>query len=280
VFTSLTSREIGDPERTEYSYTWGERYLLRLLDARGSLDRVVTSIALGPLLHSSVLRIHGHSLILGLLRDIGVEVNENTFLLESHPYLEYGVPSITIVSHESLKYRNTSRPVDKQVYSEVVEKTSKLVEYIINKLSEREQWIKTLREHTYTKLGDTSLEIRVLASRILETLLVEEDFRAVRRVIKLSYGLTYTLCLNPVLYSIEASPWSTLSPNTLSNIERIVSECRGLLVIGDSDGYSTIISSSGLTRDYIDSLVKYRVKVLKKKIDYEFTKTLLESKGE
>lgn len=108
VFISYTARELGDPEFREYNYTWGERYLLKIIAERGGIENILYSIELGPLIYGRSLEAWGHPLLLKPLVGTGVARGENTALLESHPYIEHGVPSITLTNRESLVYRNTN----------------------------------------------------------------------------------------------------------------------------------------------------------------------------
>jgi len=79
-----------------------------------------------------------------------------------------------------------------------------------------------------------------------------------------SYGVRYALCLDRGEYVAEASPWSPISYSTGKRIEELIEHCEGLLVIGDTESYSVLVTGGRVPDRFATSVVKNGVKVLKK----------------
>jgi Iap family predicted aminopeptidase len=273
---SYTSRELGDPDLREYIYTWGERYLLKLLEERGELDNVIFSVGLGPLAHGGRLVAHGHPIFTDVLRELNIETRFNTALMESQPYMQHGVPSVTLSTDQSIKSRNTGKEPDYTFISLIEDTIVKAITHLFKTWTDIAHLYRVLREHTYKELGETTLEVRVEASRALNLLEKSKDMFGFRVVMKTAHNTIYTLCIDPPVAYMESALWAGLRPGDLDSLKSIASRCRGLLIVGDERGYLVYTPRVNYL-DYIVGTMRARaLEKLKSGVDYELIKLTLQ----
>jgi len=274
VFVSYTARELGDPEFREYNYTWGERYLLKIIAERGGIENILYSIALGPLIYGRSLEAWGHPLLLKPLVETGVARGENTALLESHPYIEHGVPSITLTNRESLVYRNTNLQISRDFSTTLLRELVNTLTYLTTHLAPLDDWVNVLRRHAYERVGEAILEARIEATRLLDTA-QREGFRGVYKATRLSHNLLYAACIDPLEYYLDSSMWAGLSWESIKGLEKLLEGCRGLLFIGSEEGYVSYSSVVGFIEGVLSGVRGVALKKLKSRIDNELIKSTL-----
>jgi Iap family predicted aminopeptidase len=278
VFISYTARELGDPELREYNYTWGERYLLKIIAERGGIENILYSIALGPLIYGRSLEAWGHPLLLKPLVETRVARGENTALLESHPYIEHGVPSITLTNRESLIYRNTNLQISEDSSTTLLRELVNTITYLTTHLEPLDNWVNVLRRHAYERVGEAILEARIEVTRLLD-IAQREGFRGVYKATRLSHNLLYAACIDPLEYYLDSSMWAGLSWESIKGLERLLEGCRGLLFIGSEEGYVSYPSVIGFIEDVLRGVRGITLKKLKTRIDNELIKSTLTHLG-
>ncbi|MEM4952600.1 MAG: hypothetical protein QXR51_00615 [Desulfurococcaceae archaeon] len=271
---SYTAREIGDVEFTEYHYYWGERYLLRIMENKGELERTLYTIAIGPINISGELKAVSHPVFHRYLHDKNVVIEDNAFLLESHTYMEHGIPSITFTTETSLRYRNSNISFNAEETHETIKRAIDLMETLLNNIKPNDMWIKDVHEHVINKLGETELDVRVEATRLIDLMHQLPVPEGVKAFTRSAYRTFYYYCLQPLELYAESALLPSLSKVNLKSLSKIISVCRSYLVVGNENEYLVL---DALPREFIDQymnlFLKYNVKKLRSIINNEIIKT-------
>ena len=269
VLVSYSARELGDKQFTEYHYTWGLRYLLKLLESRGELSRVHSALALGPLHSTRRIRVVTHP----VLKNIPVlekttslfelSVDHNHALLESHVYVSNGIPAITLTTlpyswwcHNST-LNCTQTDLGEDALSLIARLASSLVEYDYS-VSTRE-----LDNYVVSTVGESTLEARSTAFRIKSLTRILNTHDYVREATRLGYGIFYSMCSDPFSVTFSADLLVEISEKSLSTLRSVLEKCAGEVVVGNSEWYLTARISKGFSseiflKSYIEKIVKKR----------------------
>ena len=243
ILISTTAREVGDFQFTEYHVTWGLRYLLELLEARGDLSRVHVALALGPIHSEERIRITIHPLLKRAaltalsIAETNINLDYNHAQLESYIYLNKGIPAVTL----------TSLPYTWWCHNSTLNCSRHDLGTVTPDLAKR--LLATILEHDYTNspreledyiigsLREASVEARsiVLRIRSLSRILSTRDY--IREATRLGYSILYTACNYPFKVSLNADILVELSENSLRTLRDVLEECRGDLLIGTGDWY-------------------------------------------
>jgi len=269
---SYTAREVGDFDFTEYHYTWGERYLLKLLESKGKLENVEYSMSISPLSPGNTLKVVAHPALGKYLEDIGVHVSHNHFFLESHPYMEAGIPALVVTSDNSYWHRNTTLS---RAYEEgVVARVRELIALLLEKARPSEEWVKATREYILDKTGEACLELRVNLTRLMDLVPRTDALEWVKTTTRLAYSTLYVACTRPLGVYVNSSLVASISSNSMASLRSFLSQCEGGIVVGDQRAYVPVNQLRGLEDFYLDNYAKYLARALKPLIDYEAFKIL------
>ena len=281
VLISSSARDVGDKQFTEYHYTWGLRYLLELLEKRGLLSRVHSALMIGPLHSTTHVKIVVHPLLEQLILSntsslsIKVNVDFNHALLESYVYMLKGIPALTV----------TTLPYTWWCYNSTLDCTlrtssTQLVEFIVRLLKGLVEYEYITRAHKLNdyiirSLGEVRVEVRALASRMRSLSRVLSAKEYLSEATRLSYGLFYVMCSEPFTTIIESDVLVELSQRNIQILQRVINECRGDLLVGNSDWYLLARSRPGFLGEvfleaYIEKIVKNRNNLIDSSIS-EFT---------
>jgi Iap family predicted aminopeptidase len=275
VLISYTSRELGDPDLREYIYTWGERYLLKLLEERGELDNVAFSVGLGPLAHGGKLVAHGHPILVDALRELNIVARFNTALTESQPYMQHGVPSVTLSTDQSIRSRNTGREPVHAFTSSIEDTIVKAIARLLKAWTDVAQLYRVMREHAYKELGEVTLEVRVEASRALDLLEKLRDVSGFRAVTRTVHNTVYAMCTDPPIAHLESALWAGLRASDLDSLMGIASRCKGLLIVGDERGHLVCTPRVDYLNYVVGAMRARALERLKSGVDYELIKSTL-----
>lgn len=281
VLISSSARDVGDKQFTEYHYMWGLRYLLELFEKRGLLSRVHSALAIGPVHTTTRVKVVIHpllsQLVLSNTSNFGIEVsvNFNHALLESYVYMLKGIPALTVTTlpytwwcHNST-LDCTLRTSSTQLVEFIVRLLRRLVEY------EYSTRIRELDDYIVKSLGEVRVEVRALASRIRSLSRVLSAKEYLSEVTRLSYGLFYVMCSEPFITIIESDTLVELSQRSTQTLQRVISECRGDLLVGSRDWYVLARNRPGFLGEifleaYVEKIVKNRNNLIDSSIS-EFT---------
>jgi Iap family predicted aminopeptidase len=273
VFVSYTSREIGDLEFTEYHYNWGERYLLSILENKGELEKTLYAVSIGPLNMGGELLAMGHLVLREYLPTNQVIFSENTFHTESHSYMEHGVPSVTFTTLNSLKYRNTNIVGSAGDSGVLVGELVDLLKRLLSNVKPRDEWIRVLREHSISVLGDAVLSARIEATRLMDLMHQLPLIKGVKTLTKTAYTTFYYYCLQPFKAHVESALWCNLARRNLDALSQVLGTCRKHLVIGDEYKSLKLNMPSVFGDQYLDLILESTVKNLRSIINNELFKT-------
>ncbi|MEM4718406.1 MAG: hypothetical protein QXE81_06615, partial [Desulfurococcaceae archaeon] len=272
---SYTAREIGDAEFTSYHYTWGERYLLRLLENRGELENILLSISLGPLSGYGDLLAIAHPLIHNILVDHGIEVRDNHFTFESHPYMEYGIPSVVFADQESLLYRNSTLEPNSIKLSSTIDKISRIINNILKKHIISIDDVNSVRKYVYQEIGEQPVEVRTTVTRALDlSRLYTKDISMFLKVFtKVSYMYFQASCIDPLNTYMDYSILSPLSRNNITVLDELLSTCKHDLLVKTNACESYISTPSvAFKQEFKKNIIENIVKYLSSLLNYEITK--------
>lgn len=272
-FISYTSREIGDLEFTEYHYNWGERYLLSILENKGDLEKTLYAVSIGPVNMGDGLWAMGHPVFQLYLPSVQVTFSENTFHMESHAYMEHGVPSVTFTTLNSLKYRNTNIVDSTRIHGELPGELVDLLMRLLNTVKPCDKWIKHLREHSIRALGDSELSARIEATRLMDSTLQLPLIKSIKTVTKTAYTTLYYYCLQPFRAYAESALWSNLAWRNLNAFSELFKTCRKHLIIGDEYKSLKLNMPTVFGDQYLDLILGNTVKNLRSIINNELFKT-------
>lgn len=275
IMVSYTAREIGDAEFTSYHYTWGERYLLRIMENRGELERTLFSVSIGPLTGEDSLLSIAHPLFHDVLADHNLTIRDNHFALESHPYMEYGIPSVVFIDHGSTYYRNsTLKPDTKGSYNSIV-KLSRIILNLIKKYNISLDIVDYIRRYTYQVMNEQPVEVRTIVARAIDLLKPYSNniFEFLRVFTRVSYMYFHTTCSDPVKAHLDYSMWSSLSKNNTALLDELLSTCRHDLLV-KTNACNTWISKplEFFKQEFKKNLKENIVKYLSSLLNYEITK--------
>jgi len=282
VLVSSSAREIGDWQFTEYHLAWGLRYLLELLDARGELSRVHGAVVLGPIHAAGSLRLVAHpalrEVVLSETRELSanVTIDYNHALLESYLYATKGIPALTATTlPRTWWYYNSTLESQRGDEDNLV---SRLTARLVNRLAESDYslLLRELEDYVVKSLGEVGLEIRsvVFRARSLSRVLSARDY--VREITKLGYTTFYTMCSDPLAINVQSDLLVDLSESAVNSLRRNLEECRGDLVIGNSDWYVVARAGSLLVEAFLRGYVERTVKNKNTLIDSSIVRFLCE----
>ena len=267
VVVSYTARDVGDLEFTEYHYTWGERYLLRILEARGELDKVSYAVALGPLHSTGQLTVHAHPALYDYFARLISRVDFNHMFMESGPYVEHGVAAATITTlPETWIHHNAT--TQQGINSVEAEKLLEMLLALIREIKPSAEWLEKIRKYTEMKLGEARLEVRVAASRLLDAASLSRNLGGLREALKAAYVAAYAACTKPLKAYSEASLFSPLSQEMLRAVGGYLVECRGDVVVCYSEACSPYSPrGSASSKIFIEGYLNYWVNRLKDSVE-------------
>ncbi|MEM4662067.1 MAG: hypothetical protein QXQ73_05270 [Desulfurococcaceae archaeon] len=272
---SYTAREVGDLDLTEYHYTWGERYLLRVLKGKGVLERVLYAIALGPLQSNGELVVAAHPILSKYVEDLHVPVNYNHFLLESHPYMEMGIPALTLMTPNSLLYRNSTHGLGyNQEKQGVLVKANNVISMLLKNVKPSEDWIRLTWRRILNAVDEQGLELRKEVTRLTDIARFHGVINGLRIITRSAYSLVELACTRPFRVYVHSSLFAGLSRSTLSVLEEITSTCNGEVLVGDGQGYRFLRLMHGFKETFSNLYVEYLVKGLKTVVDNEISKAI------
>lgn len=239
VVISYTARDIGDVEFTEYHFTWGERYLLRVMSARGDLDNVILSASIGPIQSKDITVVAHPILVRHLPRKL--VVSDNHAFLESHNYLEHGVPALTITSlpatwaaHNAMIGSTVS--INR---TDLEGRVTNLVLHVLRSTRPVDDWINDLRKYMITSIGEQRVEVRVEASKIVDFFRQSGLIKGVKGATKYSHSLIYVMCSSPFKAWAKSSPFAQISNDVVEVLKSCVEHCTGDLILGSSKRFNT-----------------------------------------
>jgi Iap family predicted aminopeptidase len=282
VLVSYSAREVGDGEFTEFHFAWGLRYLLGLLEARGELVRVRGALVLGPLHSGGGVRAITHpalgelvfSATRGLQRELLVE--HDNALSESHVYATRGIAAVTLTTLPTTWFchNSTLSCAEETVNSLVLE----LVPRVVVKVSERDYGAlaKELSKHIVESLGETVLEARGLAVRAGGLSRALGDAGYLREATRLCYEVFYAMCSKPFTATLHSGLLVDVSARVLELLRRVLVECSGDLVIGNSNWYVALRGGGLLADVFLRSYIEKTVKSRNLLIDSSIVKALCE----
>ncbi|MEM1695094.1 MAG: hypothetical protein QXS14_04210 [Desulfurococcaceae archaeon] len=253
VAISYTAREVGDASFTEYHFTWGEKYLLSVLDAKGILDRVAYAIGLGPIHGDTDLVAHSHPVFEETLAEHVSSIDYNHLFMESHFYMEHGVPAFTITTLPRTWSIHNSSAQPAHTESAVV-RVANIVFDVLSKVKPNDEWFKKTRRSVYEQLGETRLEAKIAMSRLLDASARYGSWTGLREVTKGTYGVFGIACTNPLSAEANSGLGVVLSERTLNTIEKSGKLCHEDLFITTRE-YTMIIP--GGTKLFLDGYLEY-----------------------
>lgn len=275
---SYTAREVGDIDLTEYHYTWGERYVLRVLESKGVLGRVPYAVALGPLQFNEEVVVGAHPVLSKYIENLHVVVDHNHFLLESHPYMEVGIPALTLMTPNSLLYRNSTYSFDYvNQRKRVVERVINIISALLRNVKPSEDWVKLARGYIVKTVDEQKLELRKEATRLTDIARFYDVVNGLRAITKTAYSLVELACTRPFRVYVHSSILAGLSRDALSVLEDIVSTCSGEVLVGNGLCYRFLRPVHGFKDCFLSLYVEYLVKSLKTIIDSEISKAICTS---
>lgn len=276
VLISYTARELGDIEFTSYHYTWGERYLLRVLANRGDLEKLDYAVAIGPLFGKGDLLVKGHDFLLEQIRQYGVKVNTNYVFSEAYSYIEQGIPSIVVMEAYSDLFRNTNITIDHDEFTIQARKVIDLVVDFITHFSIDQSSLNKYRQKLLESISDLELEERVLFSRTWDLrVLIDDPWLFIKSYTKLAHGVFHILCLDQVIVDYYASLWVSISPERIETIKKIGRECNHELIINTGNLSIDIVKPSSEFIESLERLIsRHVINYLNSKLDEVISNTI------
>lgn len=258
VVASYTAREAGDYFFTEYHYTWGERYVLSTLWSKGLLDRVSYAVALGPLHEGGQLHIHAHPVLADSLRDLVARLDYNHLFMESHHYVEYGVPALTITTlPETWHIHNSS--MQAELSNSFLSSAVDVAVEAFKRLSRSELSLEKIRRYLYASLGEAMLEVRTSISRLLDAAALYEE-NSVREFTRASYAVAGAACTNPVAATVLADLAAPLHRAFVEGISKVMSSCRGEVLVMTRECTRHVLPHEPSTRRLVEGYIEYWLK--------------------
>jgi Iap family predicted aminopeptidase len=267
VLISSSARDIGDRQFTEYHYMWGLRYLLELFEKKGLLSRVQSALAIGPVYDTTRVKVIIHPLLRQLILSdnsslgIKVDLDFNHALFESYIYVLKGIPALTITTlpYTWWCHNSTLNCMLRTKSTQLIEFTIKLLRRLLE--YEYPARIRELDNHVIKSLGEVRVEIRALISRIRSLSRVFNAEKYLGEVTKLSYGLFYVMCSEPFTTIIESDMLVELSQRSILTLQRLINECKGDLLIGNSNWYVLARSKPEFLKEvFLDAYIEKTVK--------------------
>lgn len=272
---SYTAREIGDADFTEYHYTWGERYLLRILSSKGRLERVLYNVSIGPLCGGGVrVKVAAHPALGKHLESGGVQVDYNHFLLESHPYMELGVPAVTITTRESQSCRNST--CSAKVPAEIAGGVQNILRLILGNVEVSEDLVRITRSYLLSAVEERSLELRVEVAKLTNIVQPSNVSRVVKTISRLAHSLVYLACTHPFRVYANASLLASVSHHALGVLRELLLSCKDEIILGDSKTFTFMKPAPNYADFYLANYVMHSAKVLKSLVSSELGKLLCE----
>lgn len=263
-----TAREIGDVEFTEYHYTWGERYLLNILDNRGELDNVSMGIAIGPLSGFGELTAISTPLLGDLLSEVDVVKNHNILYTEASPYMDKGIPVVVFTTRDHYIYRNSTMG---RVNREAVNKLLELIPRIMSVIdidSHRSKIWKSMRDFIVNTIGEREVELRVELTRFLDLIDKSRDSGFLRYPLSIVNSLIEVYCENGE-YLVEESTLSDISTRSIEKIKHILDTCSENIVLGNKKNYVVFRTRSDFTNMFLNHYRENLTKYYREMVDNE-----------
>lgn len=271
---SYTAREIGDADFTEYHYTWGERYLLRILSNKGKLERTLYSVSIGPLCGEDEVRVAAHPALGKYLESTGVQVDYNHFLLESHPYMELGIPALTITTRKLHSCRNSTGSA--KVPVEIVKSAQNTLQLLLGNVKASEDLVRVTRSYAISVVDEQSLELRVEVTKLMDTAQSLNVLRGLKTISRLAYSLVYLACTHPFRVYANASLLGGVSHQALGVLRELLSFCKDEIIVGDGKTFIFMKPAPSFGDFYLANYVAHLAKALKSLVSSEIGKLLCE----
>ncbi|WP_042667720.1 aminopeptidase [Desulfurococcus amylolyticus] len=261
VFVSYTAKEIGDPQLNSYTWSWGSRYLLEILESKNLLDNTLLDINLD--FKGDVFEIIDNPIPL-LPNPDTVNKGKTHFGFDSLAYLNHGIPSVTI---SGLSPGNVERDIYKDI-GYVIEALLKIVE-------DPQSMLKRLWSELVKKHDAAPLEYRNSVTRIYESSRFTGVSNAVKALITYTSALAslYVIAGGEFHSCITHAPLYSLLGEYMNRVEYRLGE-RGRIIVWSLDN---IILDAGvrLEPSLINSILKRIESFMLIKID-ELLNNILE----
>lgn len=271
IIVSSTARELGDYEFTSYHYTWGERYLLRILESKGELERSDYSIAIGHLSGKGSLRLRGHGLLLKHFNFNveGMVIDENYLFSEAYPYIETGIPSFAIADEYSELYRNSTLSPESDVFMHQAKIVADMVVDFISRFKLDHETLDKYRRLTLEQMNSQELERRVLLTRTWDLYkMINDPWSFIKTYTRLAHDTFYAVCPEQGFAYVEASLWASMKPGARAIIREIGKKCNREYILGSRSIHAHIVKAGG---EHIEimyrQLSRHVINYLSSKID-------------
>ncbi|MEM1732693.1 MAG: hypothetical protein QW278_05665 [Desulfurococcaceae archaeon] len=260
VLISYTARDIGDKLFTEYHYTWGERYLLKILDNKKKLENVKYAVAIGPIYHDRINAI-AHPCFERDLREMlrtGFidKISRNHVFHESLPYIEKGIPAITLTTIDDIAFEIHNSNMDNEEiinYEYLVDRVVEIVTKLIKLSIPDKGLVANTVEYVKSELEEIPLEAKISVSKLMD-ISMESPRRGLHALTRIGYGLFYSTCLDRDGHDFMYAglfPWIELLHGTES--VRKTSECDEV-ILGDVEGYGIYLVKGAIRSLAVDYL--------------------------
>lgn len=280
VAISYTSREIGDYMFTEYHFGWGERYLLRLAEAKGQLERVVYALAIGPIHRNNEIVVHAHPALstVEFKNELIKNVDFNQVFTESDVYSRFGIPAITFTTLPGTWHlHNTSPGV--RISDDLARKLSDLLLYLLSKVRLDDNWFHATRKVTYTILGEPPLESRITVSRLFDVASLHGRERGLKELTRTIYGRVEIACLNPLKTEVFSGIGVSISRSVINAIKSALENCLSEVMLSTRESTSILLPERGSIAQYLNSLTEYWLKRLDTLVEQMTLKAQLGVRG-
>lgn len=213
VLASFTAKETGDPELNDYTWSWGSRYLLDIMDSKGLLENTLLDLNLEAGMDNRVIvKDNPVPLLSGSgeqsLQDV-IDPRGVHFALDSLMYLRHGVPAISVTGLKNTVRESVKRGQLNSILEILAKRVVEIAEDPGRAL--KEAWSSLL-----VKLGESRLELRDLLTRVLELSRLTGSLSALKALTLLSSSITF-------MYLVTREGLNTCMEHAL--LSRIAGEC-------------------------------------------------------
>jgi len=177
VFVSYTAKNTCDRQLFSYTWSWGSRYLLNILESKGLLEKTLLNINID--FHEDPgIRVVDNPIPLAstIGQYSGLETHASHFTLDSLTYLLHGVPAVSLV--ESIKW------VQDNGSSRLVDLAWSTIRHFPSSVTGAGEVLKSLWNGVKQRFSEAPLEYRDLLTRIYESNKVAGDREALRIMVK------------------------------------------------------------------------------------------------
>lgn len=177
VFVSYTAKNTGDRQLFSYTWSWGSRYLLNILESKGLLEKTLLNINID--FHEDPgIRVVDNPIPLAstIGQYSGLKTHASHFTLDSLTYLLHGIPAVSLV--ESIKW------VQDNGSSRLVDLAWSTIRCFSSSVMGAGEVLKSLWNGVNQRFSEAPLEYRDLLTRIYESNKVAGDREALRIMVK------------------------------------------------------------------------------------------------